>query len=92
MSCSEMPPRLSASPTISCSLRGRLVRAACTLSASRTTATGTPLRRSADRTSCIGTGTPRAQAEVMIHDTVIFAEGDEHQTVTPFAYDDSAYF
>jgi hypothetical protein len=34
----------------------------------------------------------RAVAEVMPGDVVIFAEGDEHQPVTPFAYDDSAFF
>ncbi len=34
----------------------------------------------------------RAVAEVMSGDVVIFAEGDEHQPVTLFAYDDSAFF
>jgi hypothetical protein len=34
----------------------------------------------------------RAVAEVMEGDVVIFASGDEHQAVTPFAYDDSAFF
>ena len=34
----------------------------------------------------------RAACEVCENDIVIFAEGDENQIVTPFAYDDSAYF
>ena len=34
----------------------------------------------------------RAADEVMPGDKVVFAEGDEHQDVQPFAYDDSAYF
>lgn len=34
----------------------------------------------------------RAVAEVMPGDVVIFAEGDEHQPVSPHAYDDSAFF
>lgn len=34
----------------------------------------------------------RAIAEVMPGDVVIFAEGDEHQPVSPYTYDDSASF
>ncbi|MDO9296848.1 hypothetical protein [Bradyrhizobium sp.] len=34
----------------------------------------------------------RAVAEIAPGDVVVFAEGDEHQPVTPFAYDDSAFF
>jgi len=34
----------------------------------------------------------RAVDEVMEGDTVVFASGDEHQPVNPFAYDDSAHF
>jgi len=34
----------------------------------------------------------RAVAEVMPGDVVIFAEGDASQAVTPFSYDDSAFF
>jgi hypothetical protein len=34
----------------------------------------------------------RAVDEVMEGDTVVFAVGDEHQPVNPFAYDDSARF
>lgn len=34
----------------------------------------------------------RALCEVVPGDTVIFAKGDEHDTPTPFAFDDSANF
>lgn len=34
----------------------------------------------------------RAFCEVMPGDTVVFAEGDEHQPLVPFAFDDSANF
>ena len=34
----------------------------------------------------------RAVHEVMPGDVVIFADGDERQPPTPFAYDDSAFF
>lgn len=34
----------------------------------------------------------RAVAEVMPGDTVVFAEGDEHQAVVTHSYDDSAFF
>lgn len=34
----------------------------------------------------------RAFCEVVPGDTVIFAEGDEHQNIMPFAFDDSANF
>lgn len=34
----------------------------------------------------------RAVDEVMEGDVVVFADGDEHQEVKPFAYDDSAFF
>jgi hypothetical protein len=34
----------------------------------------------------------RAFCEVVPGDTVIFAEGDEHQNIVPFAFDDSANF
>lgn len=33
----------------------------------------------------------RAVAEVMEGDTVVFSQGDEHQRINPFAYDDSAH-
>lgn len=34
----------------------------------------------------------RAVSEVMPGDVVLFADGDENSPVSPFAYDDSAYF
>lgn len=34
----------------------------------------------------------RAVCEVCEGDMVVFANGDEHQPVNPYAYDDSAYF
>lgn len=34
----------------------------------------------------------RAVCEVCEGDVVVFATGDENSEVTPFAYDDSAYF
>lgn len=34
----------------------------------------------------------RAVAEVFEGDVVIFAEGDEHQPIHPWSYDDSAFF
>lgn len=34
----------------------------------------------------------RAHDEVAEGDSVVFADGDENQTVRAFAYDDSAYF
>ena len=34
----------------------------------------------------------RAVCEVCEGDIVVFANGDEHSPVTPYAYDDSAYF
>ncbi len=34
----------------------------------------------------------RAQDEIAPGDLVVFAEGDEYQTINPFAYDDSAHF
>ncbi len=34
----------------------------------------------------------RAVAEVVEGDVVVFATGDEHQPIWPYAYDDSAFF
>ena len=34
----------------------------------------------------------RAVCEVCDGDMVVFADGDEHSPVDPYAYDDSAYF
>lgn len=34
----------------------------------------------------------RALAEIVPGDVVIFADGDEHQPVNPYTYDDSAHF
>jgi hypothetical protein len=34
----------------------------------------------------------RAAEEIAPGDTVIFAEGDETQALSPFSYDDSAFF
>jgi hypothetical protein len=34
----------------------------------------------------------RAVQEIAEHDVVLFADNDEHQAISPFTYDDSAFF